>query len=111
HTAGGIALHGMDSTVGRTGTNAYHGQRLLAQSLDPLRRLDRLTSGSVGAQGSPIAFLAVNLLVRNRPLNHEHEGIQFAFLSQIEGFEEVVTAFVGEDRIMQMYFRKARNRS
>ena len=85
---------------------ATTAQGLGRQAIDPLAGGDRLAGLRIGAERGPVAFL-LDLLVGNRALDDQHEGIELALLGLVPEFQEVVAVLVGEDRIVQMDLRQA----
>ena len=72
HAAGRVAGHRVDAAVGGAGADGDDGPGLRREPVDPPVERDRLAGGLVVAERRPVA-LAVDLLVRDRALDHEHE--------------------------------------
>src|SRR5947199_10827685 len=49
HSTGGIALHGMDATIGSTGAYCYHGEGFGCEAINPFGDGYGLVGGVVGA--------------------------------------------------------------
>ena len=77
HRAGRVVAHRRDAAVGRAGAEGQHRRGLRRQPVDPRGGRDRLPGLGVHAEPGPVA-VAVDLLVRDRALEHEHERIELA---------------------------------
>ena len=84
HRAGRVVLHRRDAAVGGAGPDRDDRRGLRSQPVDPLVGGDRLAGLRVDADAGPVA-LAVDLLVRDRALDDQHERIELALLGVVPG--------------------------
>ena len=89
HGAGRVAGHGVDTAVRRAGPGSDDGRGLRSESIQPFGRRDRLAGGRVVAEAAPVT-LVLDLLVRDRALDHQDERFEFATIRLAEPLEEVV---------------------
>ena len=80
------------------------------QAVNPLVGGDGLTGLRIRSETRPVAFL-LDLLVRDRAFDHQHERIELALFRLIPEFQEVISVFVGQDGIVQVHFGKSGNGS
>ncbi len=92
HRPGGIAGHGMDAAVGRARADREDRRRLRGEPVEPLARGDRLAGGGIVAEPAPVA-LFLECLVRDRPLDHQHERLELTPVGLEPPFDERVGAF------------------
>ena len=78
HRPGGVVLHRRDAAVGGAGADRDHRRRLGGEPIDPLVDGDRLAVGA-DPEAGPVA-LAIDLLVAERSLDHEHERVELSLL-------------------------------
>ena len=109
HGAGRVVAHRGNAAVGRTRAERHHDCRARRQPVDPGAGGDRLAL-RVDTEAAPVA-LAVDLLVRDRPLDDEHERIQLAARGCVPGPEVVVADVVGEKRVVEGDARLAGDRA
>ncbi len=83
----------MDAAVGGAGADGEHDERLGGQPVEPLAGGHRLPGLGVVAEAAPVA-LGLDRLVRDRPLDDEHERLQLAALGLEEPLDERVGALV-----------------
>ncbi len=88
---------------------ATTARALGSKLVDPLSRCMGLVRRRIRTHRRPIAVFAVNLLVRYRAFHHQNEGVELTLRRLVERLHEIIAHFVGENRIMQMHFGKARN--
>src|SRR5580704_4389874 len=111
HRTGRIALHRMDSAVGRARAGRDHRPRLGRETVDPLASRDRLAGGAVRAHRSPVALVLVGL-VGNRPFDHENKRTpEASFFAQVKRLEEFVAVLIGEKRIVEPDLRNTGHRA
>ena len=91
HRAGRVARHGVDAAVGRAGADGEDGQRLGREPVEPLAGGHRLAGLGVVPEAAPVP-LGLDLLVRDRALDDQHERLQLAALGLEEPLDEVVVA-------------------
>src|SRR5262249_1235951 len=79
--------------------------RFRRQPIDPFAGWNRLASRLVSSLGGPVS-LCLDLFVGDRAFHDEHERIEPALGGAIEMPHELLAAFVGEYRVVQMDFGK-----
>ena len=82
--------------------------RFRSEPVDPLVSRDRLAGVGIGPHRRPITF-GLDLLVRHRAFQDEHERLELARGGVEPILHEVVADFIGEHRIVQMHFGQAGN--
>ena len=108
--AGRIAFHGVDAAVGGASAAGHHGQRLGSEAVNPLIGGDGLAGLGIGAERRPVSLL-LDLLVGDGAFHHEHERIQLPFSAMIPVLEEIISHFVRQHGIVQVYFGQPGNSS
>src|SRR5205085_3722944 len=92
HAAGGVARHRVDAAVSRAGADRHDAPGLWREPVEPPVERQRLAGGLVVSERGPEA-LAVDLLVRDRALDHEHErSVELVFRGVAERLEELLAA-------------------
>src|SRR4051794_15897045 len=92
HAAGRVARHRVDAAVGRARADRDDAPRLGRQAVEPPVQRERLARRLVVAERRPVA-LAVDVLVRDRALDDEHERrVELAARRLAERREELLAA-------------------
>ena len=99
HRARRVVAHRGNAAVGRARAERHHDRGARRQPVDPRRRGDRLAL-VVDSEAAPVP-LAVDLLVRDRALDDEHERIELAARGGMPGAQVVVADVVGEQRVVE----------
>ena len=107
---GRIAGHGVDAAIGCARAGPDDRQRLGRETVDPLGCLDRLAGVRVGALRRPIALI-LDVFVRDRSFNDQHERVNLPAFGLIEVLHEIVADLVGQHRIMEVHLGQARDRA
>jgi hypothetical protein len=92
----------VDAAVGRAGAARHHRQRLGGQLVDPAVQRLRLAGDQIVAEPAPEA-VAVDLLVRDRALDDEHERLQLAGGRLAERGQEVLAGLVGQHLVVEVH--------
>lgn len=98
----------MNAAVSGAGSDGDYCERLGGQAINPFVGGDGLLGDGVGAERGPVTFL-LDVFVRDRSFNDEHERFEPAFLGVVEKLHEVIADFISQHRIVQMDFWQTRN--
>src|SRR3954447_7464439 len=100
HAAGRVARHRVDAAVRRTRRDRDDAPRLGGEAVEPPVQRQRLAGRLVVAERRPVA-LAVDVLVRDRALDDEHEGrVELAACGLPERREELLAAERGRQHLV-----------
>ena len=100
HRAGGVPAHRRDATVGGAGPQREHGRRARRELVDPAARRDRLSVQGVDAERGPVP-VARQILIGDRPLQHEDERMALAPHGIPERGDELVSGLKREHRVVE----------
>ena len=106
HRPGRVVLHRRDPAVGGARPDGDDGGRLVGQAVDPLVGGDGLAVLGVDAEAGPVA-LAVDLLVGDRALDDEDEGVELALLGVVPGLDVLLADLVGDHLVVDHHPRHA----
>src|SRR4051794_16658651 len=112
HAAGRVARHRVDAAVGRARADRDDAPRLGRQAVEPPVQRERLARRLVVAERRPVA-LAVDVLVRDRALDDEHERrVELAARRLAERREELLAAERRrQDLVVEVDLRDAGDRT
>ena len=99
HRARRVVAHRRDPAVGGAGAERHDRGGPRGQPVDPRAGRDRLAGRPVDAERGPVA-VAVDLLVGDRALEHEHERVEPAARRVVPRLHEVLAGLVGEHRVV-----------
>ena len=96
----------MNPAIGRACASAHDSPGVGSQAVNPFTGGDGLAGLVIGTKRSPITFGLV-ILVGYGPFDDENERVELSFGGEMEILHELIAVFVGEERIMELYPRKA----